>query len=123
MKFELFLNQLSESQTYLGKDNNVEKLNCIGKCNPYNASRIENKAVDVSRIENLYSVIKRWKLRKEDFGYIVYDTNNGRIYLTDDAGNKFLSNCMETTNFSGFQNLINKENNSSNINRIQSICI
>lgn len=123
MKFELFLNQLSASQAYLGKENEVDKLNCIGKCNPYNSSHINGEAVDTSNIENLYKVLKKWKFREESFGHIVFDTNNGRLYLTDEAGYSFISNCMKADNFSDFKEYINKQDNNKNINKIQSICI
>ncbi len=90
MIFQLFLNHLSASQTIKSR-NEESAFACYATCSPYNCAIIssEQKNTDTNN-RALFERMMGWKIRREDFAYLVYDPSNNRLYETDEEGFKAL---------------------------------
>ena len=124
MKFQLFLNQLTASQILTESRAAKLTLDCYGNCNPYNATRISGKSAPISSLKDLYLAIKRWRIRKEAFGYLCYDPNSTRVYEADSEAMHEINRLTGVTSFKAFKKQVNVSLGSKTlINEIKAVCI
>lgn len=102
MKFQLFLNHLSASQTIKQRDAKTA-LDCYATCSPYNCAiiSIEQNQSEPS-LRSLFERMMKWKFRREKFGHLVYDPSNNRLYETDEEGYTALGVLLRSHTYESF---------------------
>ncbi|MDY6878677.1 MAG: hypothetical protein SV686_00360 [Thermodesulfobacteriota bacterium] len=124
MRFKLFLNKLSASQTISESKRENKALNCYGMCNPYNSRRLTMDDSPRISMNDLYLAMKAWRIRKEGFGHLVYDPGNSRIYEVDSEGESFLRDFCNAQNLKEFAVVAESSpNHRSILEQIQTECI
>ena len=124
MRFELFLNKLSASQTLSESKRGEAALNCYGMCNPYNARQLDVNDSPRTSLQDLYLAMRTWRTRKEGFGHLVYDPGNSRIYEVDDDGEKHLRDFCTASTFRQFVALFESSaTHKAMLRKIQTVCI
>ena len=122
MKFTLFLNHLSASQTINSRQSN-SPLDCYATCSPYNCANISTEQHDSeSGLRLLFKRMGKWKFRAEKSAYLVYDPRNNRLYETDEDGYSALHTLLKAYSYESFCDMLktNKECNAlvSNIKEV-----
>lgn len=102
MRFQLFLNHLSASQTIQSRTDGAP-YDCYTTCNPYNCSIVSDDPPALGdSLPALFDRMKQWRVRREAFAYLVYDPSNNRLYETDDDGFSALQSLLQATSFESF---------------------
>ncbi len=106
MKFELFLNHLSASQT-LKSRGKTSALDCNGVCATYNCAIISMEEKSTSDfLTGFFERLLKWKARPERDSFLVYDPANNRLYVTDHDGNEALNLLQTCRTFKSFCSLL-----------------
>jgi hypothetical protein len=109
MKFQLFLNHLSSSQTIKTR-NAMSAVDCYTTCNPYNCAMLSVEEKNSERNSyNLFERMKKWKIRPEQFGFLIYDNENNRLYETDEDGYSSLKKLIAAETYSSFFNILKND--------------
>jgi hypothetical protein len=51
---------------------------------------------------SLFERMKRWKVRPEQFGFLIYDNENNRLYETDEEGYNTLKKLIAAATYDSF---------------------
>lgn len=124
MRFELYLNQISASHALNNKKKGKIDLDCFGMCNPYNKNSLIKDDCPKESLRDFYSAMKKWRFKKEDFGHLIFDPGNSRIYDVDDEAEEHLRRLCEAETFENFVVLAESSATYDVLMReVQAVCI
>jgi len=109
MRFELFLNHLSASQTIKSR-NSTSALDCYGTCSPYNCAIVSMEQLSTDRaLRSIFERMMKWKTRAEDSTHLVYDPANNRLYEADEDGHRALNVIQNCPTYESFCALLKND--------------